>query len=568
MIDRILIALKNNGYEVKASENRIITNHIFNDTKYQISGDISRNFPYTLPNLYLLERSKYGSLAHVGWFPSDKYDDEGLICGGVKENRHIDYNDLENVYLLALKKAEDTLNEMFANPQLNNKEVIKEFSAHWDYSFIDDRKVINFVNYSDDIIEITPFKSNDAILNKINYFRNLKEKDLNSNYAFYKRLSCKSIVDGKGIYIPLSKAIIPPKPGEKIMDWYRVLLNSLDSSTNNSLKTMSRHLKSKVFWILASFKIDIEKHSWFCIKFENETKSLAPLTIKALSTGWSSKAYTVNTHNNYYLVNRGGADNSLTDKSIAIIGCGSIGSEVARQLASLGVQKLLLIDYDEFSIDNIQRHVLNPKYIGKEKTKALQDELHEKYPYLTVGIPKYKKLKECLKAEFLKSIDGIIVATGSPTDERYFNENIFRLFKFRPWIIYSWTEGHSYGGHAIYIHPTGSGCIDCLYRDDIGNRSLQSIQNFIESNQNLTIDISGCGTHFLPYSNLDAIQSALITTRLVTYAVNNKLEESSRISWKNPIPENDDILTTYRYKKFNNSLSIDKLHWENCETCR
>jgi hypothetical protein len=177
-----------------------------------------------------------------------------------------------------------------------------------------------------------------------------------------------------------------------------------------------------------------------------------------------------------------------------------------------------------------------------------------------------KTLAECLNSDFLSETNGIIIATGSPTEERYFNEELFKLVH-RPWVIYCWVEGHGVGGHAIYIHSSGKGCLNCLYKDGHGNKSLESIQNFLKSQQNITIDIAGCGTHFLPYSFTDAIQTAILATRLALLAIKNKLTESCRMSWKNNRANEMGLITSHRYSVFNNSLNIEPLYWESCDVC-
>jgi hypothetical protein len=175
-------------------------------------------------------------------------------------------------------------------------------------------------------------------------------------------------------------------------------------------------------------------------------------------------------------------------------------------------------------------------------------------------------LESCLANDFLSSIDGIIVATGSPTEERFFSEELFKL-DHRPWVIYWWVEGHGVGGHAVYVHDSGKGCLNCLYRDSDSNKSLESIYNFLKSRQDIAIDIAGCGTHFLPYSFTDAIQTAILATRLSLLAIENKLTESCRMSWKNSNANEMGLKTSYRYKTFKNSLNIEPLYWENCDVC-
>ena len=46
------------------------------------------------------------------------------------------------------------------------------------------------------------------------------------------------------------------------------------------------------------------------------------------------------------------------NKKVVIIGLGSVGSFVANNLSKMGIAKLLLIDPDFLTVDNISRHYL------------------------------------------------------------------------------------------------------------------------------------------------------------------------------------------------------------------
>jgi hypothetical protein len=217
-------------------------------------------------------------------------------------------------------------------------------------------------------------------------------------------------------------------------------------------------------------------------------------------------------------------------------------------------------------IANIYRHFLSPEYMGENKATALALDLKKRYPYTNVTVVPQKQLDSCLTNDFLTGVQGIVVATGSPTEERYFNEQLIK-YENRPWAIYCWVEGHGVGGHAVYVHTSGKGCLNCLYRDGDDYKSLESIQNFLKSQQEVAIDIAGCGTYFLPYSFTDAIQTAVLAIRLTLLALKNQLKESCRISWKNINADKFDLKTTHRYKVYENSLNIEPLYWDYCDVC-
>ena len=66
----------------------------------------------------------------------------------------------------------------------------------------------------------------------------------------------------------------------------------------------------------------------------------------------------------------------LSDKSVCIVGLGSIGSIIAVSLARMGVSRFLLVDEDIFLPENVCRHVLDWQNIGEHKVDAIKEKLH------------------------------------------------------------------------------------------------------------------------------------------------------------------------------------------------
>ena len=81
---------------------------------------------------------------------------------------------------------------------------------------------------------------------------------------------------------------------------------------------------------------------------------------------------------------RGGGSLDLGQKSVLLVGCGSVGSELALRLTSAGVGSLTVSDPDELSEKNLYRHALSGKDIGRLKTEALADEMALKHPWADV----------------------------------------------------------------------------------------------------------------------------------------------------------------------------------------
>jgi hypothetical protein len=88
-----------------------------------------------------------------------------------------------------------------------------------------------------------------------------------------------------------------------------------------------------------------------------------------------------------YARNLGGLK-TLAEKAITVIGCGTIGGFLAKQLAQSGAGsgggKLLLIDKDILQPGNLGRHLLGMRDIGRNKAEACRDLISTDLPHLNV----------------------------------------------------------------------------------------------------------------------------------------------------------------------------------------
>lgn|GEM_PF-6219447 len=85
-------------------------------------------------------------------------------------------------------------------------------------------------------------------------------------------------------------------------------------------------------------------------------------------------------------VNLGLLDRQL----VVIVGVGTVGSQVANELARSGVGRLRLIDGDTLEITNLVRHVLGQQHIGRNKAEALTEYLADELPTLRAeALPRY-----------------------------------------------------------------------------------------------------------------------------------------------------------------------------------
>ncbi len=66
---------------------------------------------------------------------------------------------------------------------------------------------------------------------------------------------------------------------------------------------------------------------------------------------------------------------NLKEKTVGIVGCGSVGSKIATSLARCGVGTFVLVDDDIFFDGNLVRNDLDLRYVGFQKNEGVQDRI-------------------------------------------------------------------------------------------------------------------------------------------------------------------------------------------------
>ena len=74
----------------------------------------------------------------------------------------------------------------------------------------------------------------------------------------------------------------------------------------------------------------------------------------------------------------------MLEKGAILIGCGSVGSLVALELAKAGVGRFFLIDSDILGYHNLCRHQCGMYDVGRYKTEALRDRILQINPYAEI----------------------------------------------------------------------------------------------------------------------------------------------------------------------------------------
>lgn len=217
---------------------------------------------------------------------------------------------------------------------------------------------------------------------------------------------------------------------------------------------------------------------------------------------------TMRRHAPQYMRERGGASLELFGKHVAVLGAGAVGSVVVDTLAAAGVGRLTVVDYDEYSADNVFRHLLPPLYVDTEKPFGLKFALERRYPGLSIT-PVTTTAQEWFKTADLRQYDGIVLAFGAPSLERSFSR-VLKDQRYDMPVVFTWLEAMDLGGHSMLMWTKGEGCLDCAYRDDEGLPSQASRTSFLEPNQPVTRNLTGCAGAFVPFGPIQARRTGLL----------------------------------------------------------
>lgn len=296
--------------------------------------------------------------------------------------------------------------------------------------------------------------------------------------------------------------------------------------------------------VIASFFLNGERilfgwrhKGWKNVTFKGFRKNHVPLDIRL---GYSKKKPVAKIRlirlDKERIFMRGGTMPTLIKKdvSIAVLGCGSLGSFLTMSLARCGISKLLLVDKECLAPENAPRHLCGflEASCDMQKVEAVKKRVTEHFPGVKCDIFHADILELMEKDEkVLNKYNMVLVALGSMAVERRINY-LLKIGLINSPVLFLWVEPLGVGGHILYINPRNGGCYDCAF-DEEGN-FIYSISNTSEIFQKRE---SGCQSTFLPYSSLTVEQFALVASKIVFSLLDNRPSVSTLFTWLGDIEE-------------------------------
>ena len=162
----------------------------------------------------------------------------------------------------------------------------------------------------------------------------------------------------------------------------------------------------------------------------------------------------------------------LLASTAMIIGMGGLGSPAAMYLAAAGVGHLILVDFDEVELSNLQRQILHHSSdIGRPKVDSARDVLHQLNPDVQLTTISHR-LEGSELHERVDQAD--VVLDGSDNFATRFAINDVCVATHTP--LVSGAAIRMEGQISVYLNDGTGPCYRCLYKDE-GELDMRCSEN-------------------------------------------------------------------------------------------
>lgn len=515
-------------------------------------------FPFSLPLVTLLNKEYIGQIPHVNV--------SGTVCVEEGDTVLIDYHtpkELIEVFLLQTLRTLDRSSLRVFKDELYDElegfihgvDTVNSFFRAGQQAEFLTLRIAPSINF------LAPYDVCPVAIAK-NF------SDISSSFSNTQVLSKHQLV--KIVHIPLMAPVVPPTSDENSQRFISEIKQQISEENTQILieligDSSKRH---RQYFVLLSMPRSDGSRSEFLCQFTSKNPEIHP--VLEWDADWKIKFFLLNRHNKEYLLERGGASLNLNNKSVAVIGCGSVGSEVTMLVAKSGVGSLKLVDGDLLDADNIYRHSLGGRYLNFKpsdkdrkvrkysKVSALAKELSVNLPHINIETFSHSLSVENIKS-VITGVDLVIVAIGNPSTSLLINSSL-KEHKFNN-VIFCWNEPHGYGGHSIALNLEEV-CLECVF---YANSDSGSSIHLVEFGQPISRNLTGCAGVFTPFSYLDSTKTATLAAQQAITFLTSGIIASHVSSWRGT--DSGTLLTTNRFKTMALSEEVTLTRKNGCKCC-
>jgi molybdopterin/thiamine biosynthesis adenylyltransferase len=202
---------------------------------------------------------------------------------------------------------------------------------------------------------------------------------------------------------------------------------------------------------------------------------------------------------------------TLYGRTVALLGCGAVGSLVGMRLAQAGVGAFITVDPQVLEAQNTSRHALGAQDVGSFKAAALAREITRRFPHIRAATPFAKNWLSLTptELELIAKADLIVSAMGEWAGEGPLNE-WHQAHPALPPIVYGWTEDHATAGHAVLVAAGRPGCLHCILNADGSPRAPETVWP-----EGATLRPEpACGASFQPFGSVELASTEALVADL------------------------------------------------------
>lgn len=170
----------------------------------------------------------------------------------------------------------------------------------------------------------------------------------------------------------------------------------------------------------------------------------------------------------------------LNKTSVAILGLGGGGFSIFQNLVCLGIEKIIVVDYDKIEEKNLNRQIYwSKKDVGKFKVDLAQEYALSKNPSISVNkiIKKIQKVQDV--EEVIEDVDWVFSCMDEPPYklQRIVNKACYNKNKK---VLFCFCQKNN--GRFFMLDPKKTGCVDCLFQEVMNEGTFDFISSLYQSN--------------------------------------------------------------------------------------
>ena len=431
------------------------------------------------------------------------------------------------------EKVIDAVERLIALLSLSIIEQEREFQKEFLYYWNNEAKNNHLINI---------FVKSERVFQKMNLYSKFVSKDafmwnvvsdgIKFNSLIKKKTEWKFYPYIGSFYIPIidNRRILPPTHDRKWTksDILKIVYGKEFSRISRETYTKIETTVIKHIQVLLVFEMIVDGNSInfaTLITFRNKNKDT--LLNKLMNDISNVEIQSSQRLDYYHLCKQIGNETSLLNKKVLLVGAGSLGSYIGKELVKSGIKELTVYDSDVLSYENVLRHDICCHHFGQAKVNALKLELEYIHPEISVkaineNIDEDKLLKET------NEVDVIIFAVGSSDVQLELNKVLKQLGN-PPITIYAWLEAGGFDSHLLVLDYEKQGCFQCLFTNDSGALINNKVNKVSDEYLQSHIISNGCGATRVPYGNSILLRTAGVLLDTMKKVFDGKFERNTLI---------------------------------------